>query len=497
MPAAGQITADARAEAPRGARLGGGERADDAGETRRRGMSPARSPCSPRARTTALDIAASGLTYFAVREADKPADEDHPFGHAKIEAVAALVADRLSCSCSPRRSLSRRCAGSAAKRRSSTPTSSPSPRSSSRSSSTSCAGARLTARRRAHRQRRARRRRAALLQRPRRLGAGAGRPRGDPRRPAARRRAGRGRRRAVHRRRRLPARPPHRSTRWSTRRRRGWRERCGARSSRCPASPESTSSACGAAGAEVVGELGLLVSRTLPLERVAAIKADVEAAIRSPALAECRADDHRQSAGARRRDPARAHSADRRPPAPVRPPRRRPARRRAQDASRSTSKSTARMRLADAHEIASQLEEAIAADLGARHRGRDPYRADGDRANSAGEPADPALTERIAAALRASRGARRRAERYPRRAGARAARGLLRHLPLPRRRRASPSRRRMSEVDALERALRDRISRSHPHRRPRRAGALKRRSVTARRLRRRAKRLCSKDNEAA
>jgi len=39
----------------------------------------------------ALDIGASGLTYFAVREADKPADDDHPFGHAKIEAVAALA----------------------------------------------------------------------------------------------------------------------------------------------------------------------------------------------------------------------------------------------------------------------------------------------------------------------------------------------------------------------------------------------------------------------
>ena len=37
-----------------------------------------------------LDVAASGLTYYAVREADKPADEDHHFGHAKIEAVVAL-----------------------------------------------------------------------------------------------------------------------------------------------------------------------------------------------------------------------------------------------------------------------------------------------------------------------------------------------------------------------------------------------------------------------
>jgi cation diffusion facilitator family transporter len=39
----------------------------------------------------ALDIGASAITFFAVREADKPADADHPFGHAKIEAVAALV----------------------------------------------------------------------------------------------------------------------------------------------------------------------------------------------------------------------------------------------------------------------------------------------------------------------------------------------------------------------------------------------------------------------
>jgi cation diffusion facilitator family transporter len=39
----------------------------------------------------AVDIGVSALTYFAIREADKPADEDHPFGHAKIEAVAALA----------------------------------------------------------------------------------------------------------------------------------------------------------------------------------------------------------------------------------------------------------------------------------------------------------------------------------------------------------------------------------------------------------------------
>jgi divalent metal cation (Fe/Co/Zn/Cd) transporter len=39
----------------------------------------------------ALDTGATIMTFFAVREGDKPADEEHPFGHAKFEAVAALA----------------------------------------------------------------------------------------------------------------------------------------------------------------------------------------------------------------------------------------------------------------------------------------------------------------------------------------------------------------------------------------------------------------------
>jgi cation diffusion facilitator family transporter len=38
-----------------------------------------------------LDTLATILTFFAVRAADKPADEEHHYGHAKIEAVAALA----------------------------------------------------------------------------------------------------------------------------------------------------------------------------------------------------------------------------------------------------------------------------------------------------------------------------------------------------------------------------------------------------------------------
>jgi cation diffusion facilitator family transporter len=38
-----------------------------------------------------LDLGAAGLTYFAVRISDRPADERHPFGHGKIESVSALA----------------------------------------------------------------------------------------------------------------------------------------------------------------------------------------------------------------------------------------------------------------------------------------------------------------------------------------------------------------------------------------------------------------------
>ncbi len=37
------------------------------------------------------DVAATILTYFAIRIANKPADADHHYGHGKVEALAALV----------------------------------------------------------------------------------------------------------------------------------------------------------------------------------------------------------------------------------------------------------------------------------------------------------------------------------------------------------------------------------------------------------------------
>ncbi len=37
-----------------------------------------------------LDLVAAAMTYFAVRVSDKPADENHLFGHGKIENLSAL-----------------------------------------------------------------------------------------------------------------------------------------------------------------------------------------------------------------------------------------------------------------------------------------------------------------------------------------------------------------------------------------------------------------------
>ncbi len=38
-----------------------------------------------------LDLVGAGLTYVSVQVADKPADEDHPYGHAKVENISAFI----------------------------------------------------------------------------------------------------------------------------------------------------------------------------------------------------------------------------------------------------------------------------------------------------------------------------------------------------------------------------------------------------------------------
>ncbi|WP_448192455.1 cation diffusion facilitator family transporter [Azospirillum sp. sgz301742] len=38
-----------------------------------------------------LDLGAAALTWFAVRMSDQPADENHPYGHGKVESISALI----------------------------------------------------------------------------------------------------------------------------------------------------------------------------------------------------------------------------------------------------------------------------------------------------------------------------------------------------------------------------------------------------------------------
>ena len=38
-----------------------------------------------------IDFGATIVTYFAIRVSDRPADDEHHYGHAKVESIAALV----------------------------------------------------------------------------------------------------------------------------------------------------------------------------------------------------------------------------------------------------------------------------------------------------------------------------------------------------------------------------------------------------------------------
>src|SRR5947208_9105776 len=49
---------------------------------------------------SALDLAGSTLTFFSVRVSDKPADEDHTYGHGKVENIASFAeAGLMGISC--------------------------------------------------------------------------------------------------------------------------------------------------------------------------------------------------------------------------------------------------------------------------------------------------------------------------------------------------------------------------------------------------------------
>jgi cation diffusion facilitator family transporter len=42
-----------------------------------------------------IDLVASVIAYFAVRRSDEPADEDHPYGHERVENLAAAIEGML------------------------------------------------------------------------------------------------------------------------------------------------------------------------------------------------------------------------------------------------------------------------------------------------------------------------------------------------------------------------------------------------------------------
>src|SRR5581483_942781 len=47
-----------------------------------------------------LDLAGAGLTFLSVRVSDRPADENHTYGHGKIENISAFVeAGLMAISC--------------------------------------------------------------------------------------------------------------------------------------------------------------------------------------------------------------------------------------------------------------------------------------------------------------------------------------------------------------------------------------------------------------
>ena len=44
---------------------------------------------------SSIDLLASVIAFFSVRKADEPTDADHPYGHAKVENVAAGIEGML------------------------------------------------------------------------------------------------------------------------------------------------------------------------------------------------------------------------------------------------------------------------------------------------------------------------------------------------------------------------------------------------------------------
>ena len=60
---------------------------------------------------SSIDLVASVVAYFSVRKADEPADESHPYGHQKVENLAAGIEGMLILAGAARDRRSSRCGG--------------------------------------------------------------------------------------------------------------------------------------------------------------------------------------------------------------------------------------------------------------------------------------------------------------------------------------------------------------------------------------------------
>ena len=126
---------------------------------------------------SALDFVATVMTWYAVRISGKPADEEHHYGHGKVESVTALIETGLLFVLSGCGDLGSRAAAGGRRRSCGRgDRSGPSRSSSSRSSSISCARACSIARGQGDHERGARSRRAAFRLRHVVVDRGADRP---------------------------------------------------------------------------------------------------------------------------------------------------------------------------------------------------------------------------------------------------------------------------------------------------------------------------------
>ncbi len=155
---------------------------------------------------------------------------------------------------------------------------------------------------------------------------------------------------------------------------------------------------CGRPATSLFVDLDIAVSRTLPLDRVAAIKERIEAAVRD-AIPHRRNHRQHRAARARRRERDGARDGDRAQSRARRSPRHRACHRRPSCRSRSISKSTAACRSPRAHEIADELEAALRDELGPERRGRNPYRAAADPRDWPAAMRRPSASTQVQAAL--------------------------------------------------------------------------------------------------